>query len=425
MKDLRALVRLTKSCYFCNVRTMNRFITLFILLLLPLCVIAQKKQIATAQDQIKSGKDLDKAEKSMSTLLKDSLNSQNPKIWLTLHEALLAQYRQGNEKLYLKQKYDTASIFQVTYKLFETDEAFDSIFCQRNKVSKKMLKLREKNSTLLHQIKPNLFNGGTFFINKHQYATAFSFLNLYLRMDTLPIFRRYNYAQTDTLRPQAAYWAMYCGYKLKDANKTLLYSALAEKDSARLAYVRQYEAETFLLRKDTANYVQALLSGFYNYPKFPFFFPRLVEYYNHKEDYKQAENIINHALDYDSLNVVFRYAQANTYLNMGQYDKCIDVCKQLLAGGDTIAEAYYVLGLAYFNQAIELDKVQQNYEATRRKIAKLYKLALPYLEQYRALAPDEKEKWLAPLYTIYLNLNMGKQFDEIDHIRNEYRRNNP
>ena len=32
--------------------------------------------------------------------------------------------------------------------------------------------------------------------------------------------------------------------------------------------------------------------------------------------------------------------------------------------------------------------------------------------------PESKEKWLSPLYTIYLNLNMGKEFDAIDKIKN-------
>ena len=47
-----------------------------------------------------------------------------------------------------------------------------------------------------------------------------------------------------------------------------------------------------------------------------------------------------------------------------------------------------------------------------------YEKALPYIEKYKELMPDSKEKWLAPLYTIYLNLNMGKEFDIIDRIRN-------
>jgi hypothetical protein len=46
----------------------------------------------------------------------------------------------------------------------------------------------------------------------------------------------------------------------------------------------------------------------------------------------------------------------------------------------------------------------------------LYQKALPYMERYRALAPQEKDKWAAALYNIYLKLNMGREFEEIDRI---------
>ena len=49
----------------------------------------------------------------------------------------------------------------------------------------------------------------------------------------------------------------------------------------------------------------------------------------------------------------------------------------------------------------------------------LYRKALPYMEKYRALAPTEKRKWGPALYRIYLQLNMGKQFEEIDKIISE------
>jgi hypothetical protein len=38
------------------------------------------------------------------------------------------------------------------------------------------------------------------------------------------------------------------------------------------------------------------------------------------------------------------------------------------------------------------------------------------MEHYRQLAPNEMNKWGPALYRIYLNLNMGRQFDEIDRL---------
>ena len=51
-----------------------------------------------------------------------------------------------------------------------------------------------------------------------------------------------------------------------------------------------------------------------------------------------------------------------------------------------------------------------------------YKKALPYLEKYREMMPDNQDHWALPLYTIYLNLNMGKEFDEIDKLINQSRK---
>ena len=45
-----------------------------------------------------------------------------------------------------------------------------------------------------------------------------------------------------------------------------------------------------------------------------------------------------------------------------------------------------------------------------------YQSARTYMETYRKMSPDEKSKWAPALYRIYLNLNMGRQFDEIDEL---------
>ena len=107
---------------------------------------------------------------------------------------------------------------------------------------------------------------------------------------------------------------------------------------------------------------------------------------------------------------------------MGRYNECIDICDKLIKEDKTLADAYYNAGLAYFNMAIKLDKERQVMRTNRQKILDLYNKALPYLEKYRTLAPDRQDNWISPLYTIYLNLNMGKKFDEIDKIRHDYKR---
>ena len=40
------------------------------------------------------------------------------------------------------------------------------------------------------------------------------------------------------------------------------------------------------------------------------------------------------------------------------------------------------------------------------------------MERVRRDDPENSERWAAPLYRVYLNLNMGKEFDEMDTILN-------
>ena len=52
----------------------------------------------------------------------------------------------------------------------------------------------------------------------------------------------------------------------------------------------------------------------------------------------------------------------------------------------------------------------------KKQITKMYQKALPYMETYRKLAPQETQKWGEALYRIYFHLNMGKQFEESDQL---------
>lgn len=387
---------------------------------LPLGVTAQKKQISQAREYIKNKKDLDKAEKMMRSLLEDSVNRSNHKVWMTLINSLIVQYEQGNEQLYLKQKYDTAALFDITKRMFETMESFDSVDVMPDRKGKVEPKVRQRHSELLNAIRPNLYYGGLYFINKKDYRQAVAFMDKYMDCSGHPLFRSYDYEEKDTMMPHAAYWAMYAGAKLEDADIILKYKDLAEKDTARLDFVLQYTTEAHEMKKNVGEYVETLRTGFYRYPTFPFFFPRLIEYYQHENMLDSALAVTEKALDVDSTNVMFRYAKSTILLNSGQYDECIAICKRLVQENDSLAEAYYNIGLAYFNQAIELDKVQQTSRSKRREIMQFYEESLPYMEKYRELAPEQKLQWITPLYTIYLNLNKGKEFDEIDKIKNEY-----
>lgn len=391
-------------------------ILICVFICLPLIAWGQKKTMTQVKDYIKSGKNLDKAEKLMADLLTDSSSRSNEKIWLLLFEAQRKQYDLGNEKLYLKEKYDTTAFFLVGKRMFDTLEGLDSLDRLPDARGKVKLKYRARSAEQLNIYRPNLFNGGVFFMKKHDFSRSYDFFDTYINSAVKPMFARYQYAERDKRLPEAAYWASYCGYKLEKPQLTLRHTYQALKDSVHLPYMLQYLAETYKLEKDTARYVQTLKDGFSKYPKFPFFFPRLIDYYSHIGAYDEAMKSCDEALQTDSVNTLFRYAKSSLLLSMGRYKQSFAISKALIAENDSLADAYLNAGLALFDQAIELDKKTQSGSKKYNQILELYKKAMPYLEKYRAMAPDQKDKWALPLYTIYLNLNMGKQFDEIDKL---------
>ena len=156
---------------------MKKLITLTLLLLtITPCLRAQKKEIAQARSYIKSGKNLEKAEQLMAGLLeKDSVNMENPKIHVLLYQAVHRQYEIGNEKLYLGEKYDTATLFNLTRRMFEICERFDSIDARPDRKGRVRPEYRENHAEELDIIRRNLYLGGRFCMNRNQFARAYEF----------------------------------------------------------------------------------------------------------------------------------------------------------------------------------------------------------------------------------------------------------
>ena len=123
---------------------------LFSILLLTMMTTGmwgQKKELSQARTYIKSGKDYDKAEKLMKDLVKNPENRTNAKIYATWYDAVAGQYAQANEKLYLKQAYDTAAFFNITQRMYRVAETLDSlgrVVRQSQKVTDRTLSRQEQ-----------------------------------------------------------------------------------------------------------------------------------------------------------------------------------------------------------------------------------------------------------------------------------------
>ena len=397
----------------------KKTIILLVIFSFAMSISAQKKELSAARQNIKNGAKLEEAEASMRKLLTDSANIGNTHIWLTLFSSIKKQYDQGNEKLYLKQPYDTAKLFVACRKMFEVLEDFDSIDMRPDAKGIVRPKHRVRHASLLASYRSNLYSGGGFFVKKANYKDALSMYKTYIGCASHPLFSSYNYSATDKNLPEAAYWALFCSYKQNDLKSMLEYKSLAEQDSTHHAYVLQYLAEAYRALGDTAKYLSSITEGYDLYPAFPYFFPRITEYYIEHNDFEKARSIVNFAMLLDSTNIYYRFVKSTVLLHMKEYSEAIDICDDIIEEDKGVHDAYLNAGLCYFNQAQECEKDLSSIKKNRKKIQDLYRQSLPYFERYRTLVPENKAKWAFPLYTIYLNLNMGPEFEEMEKILKE------
>lgn len=382
------------------------------------CLDAQKKELSQARTYIKSGKDFDKAEKLLTGLLKDSANRSNEKIYLLLYQAQKKQYDAGNEKLYMKQKYDTASMFNITRNIYETLTALDTLDATPDRKGRIKPEYRKKHAEEFSRMRPNLFYGGTYNIHKSDYTTAYSFFEDYIGSASHPLFNGYDYATKDRHISTAAYWATFCGQRLGKPELTLRYAALAKKDTVRLVRTLHYMADAYAAQGNDSLYLTTLKEGFNGFPTTPYFFPKLIDFYTAHDQTAEALALSDTALAIAPRNPMFLLAKSIVLLSLGRNDECIAVSDTLIAMNDSLPDAYLNAGTAYLNKAIEVEADTQ-LKNKKNTLKACYQKAQPYIERYRALAPKEQDKWAPLLYRIYLNLNMGKQFDEIDALLNK------
>lgn len=401
---------------------MKRLLSLIFAVMFLLGAFAQKKEISQARSDIKKKINLDKAEASMRELLKDSSNIWNVKIYATLADAVRAQYEAENEKLYLKTQADTAKFFTTARRMFLAYESLDSIDMKPDRKGRVKLNYRDKNAEYLNRFRINLYNGGLYFVRKNNFDAAYGMLDTYLDCRRQPLFSDYSSRDADSLYTLPAFLTVFCGNRLERPDSVIKYSDLALQDKRYRRRTFMYLSEAYLLQKDTVRYVDALRRGFYENKTSRYFFTRLMDYYNSRNSLDSAMAVVDAALACDGNNGLFLFAKSNLLLNMGRYTECIAISDTLLARNDTMPDIYLNAGVSYINKALAIEADAKTKRKKQKQILEYYKKALPYMEKYRALAPDKKENWAQSLYNIYLRLNMGRKFEEVSDVLRKMRK---
>lgn len=319
-----------------------------------------------------------------------------------------------NTKAYLKQVCDTAALFSTLLNMYGNLYKCDSVDALPNAKGVVKLKYNSRTNSLRSKHLTNILNGGKYYLSKNNYAMAYNFFDSY-HTYTRP---------SDANLPKVAYWATFSSYKLGQYDNTLKYidqafSAVGENEGAIL---QEYKCRSHQALKNDSSYIKDLVDGVRKYPSHDFFFVNLADIYCEKHMYKEGLALADSLIKLDPEKPLYWFSKSKYMLAENDYEKCIEYSDSTIRRDSTYTDAYYNKGISFLNLAwirqdgACTDLLDPKCLEDKKAIESLYRKAQPCMEMVRKLEPENKDRWGRHLYRIYMFLNRGKEFEEIDKL---------
>ena len=343
-------------------------------------------------------------------------NKDKAEIFYTAAKLYESSNSVENRKAYLKQQYDTAMFFNTLLNMYEQLRLCDSVDAVPNAQQKVKLKYSKKTYDLRQKHIKNILNGSKFFLRKGDYASAYGYIDAFYTNTT---------SKRDSLLYRLAYQAALCGYLTNQPKHTLKYIDKAIEAASRgdKPILQEYKVRTYALLKNDSLWVRELHTGVNLYPEYDYFFVNLIDWYNSQRMTREACELADSLIQVVSAEkAIYWYTKCKMKLMENDYEACIQFADSTIKRDPAYVDAYYNKGISYLNMAVIKkdtacnDIKDKRFAEDRKAIHELYVQAMPCMEKVRELQPDMVDRWASPLYRIYLNLNKGKEFDEMDKI---------
>ena len=367
-------------------------------------VFAQKGKVTSAI----SYKDAGKLDKAWETI-KETLDPANPKAEKTINWTGTWQARGEIIEAIILSKDENYK------KLVENpvEEAYKSYM--------KAIELDEKGGSPSLKIKlltfsNTLINQAVEAYQANDYVKATDYFEKKLSLDQTPLFK--SDAAIDT--------AIMYNTGLAAMNAKLYQKAIKYfTDCAKYGYnggssyaqiISAYQA-----LGDTVKSVEIMKQAFEKYPDDQSINVQLINYYIMSGQPNEAISYLDKAIAKEKENSSFYLAKGVALDKLGRQDDAIEVYKKAIEVKPDNADAYYNIGVIYFNRGVKQFDVantvptsdQVRYEAEKSKSDDQFKLAVPYLE--KAVEYNPKDNYiLEQLKNLYYRLKMMDKFEALN-----------
>ena len=335
-------------------------------------------------------------------------------------------HAEENKKMYLNQKADTARFYSHILDIYVRERQADSLSRTPDEKGRVRPLSPRRVRDVLFPYRKNLLGGGKYFYLKGQYADAYRSLDTYVKCADMEAFAADSLLHTDTLMPVAAYLAVDAARLTANHDGVIAHARLAQRAGLKSHLIQEYLSAALAAKGDSLDADAALREGLRRFASHPYFFSHLLDALADQMRWDDGLAFADSMLTVDGSNYLYWYARSLMLLKLERNREAIDAADSCLTRSADFVDAHYVKGIASLNLAVIYtetactDLTDPRCKRDREVIRSLYTLAKLPMERVRELSPQDTARWAAPLYRIYLNLNMGPEFDEMDRIVNQH-----
>lgn len=374
---------------------MKKIIPFILALLIFFNAGAQKKMLNEAQNALEKG-ELDKAWEAVQTAKNNDETKDLPKTWFIMGEILQAVGKSTNP----------------SYTVISDNPVKDAYNCYQKALEMDTKKRYDKEINLKYPDLSNVaVNKAVTYYDAKNYDKALELFDLILLIETSPIY--VNKIDTPIL--------YYSGI-------TALYAKKYDKAIEYLGKVASYNygggatysnlRSAYIGKGDTASAMAMMQKANELFPNDLNVLVDMVNFYLTNGQAKEAFNYLNKAKEKDPKNVSFIFAEGTLYEKMGKSDSAIDAYNRAIQIDSNYFNAYYNLGVIYYNKAKDIYDVAAK-ENDNIKYAELmnkgdeniYK-SIPYLEKAHKIDPKENTT-AETLKSLYFRLQMKDKLEQL------------
>ena len=327
----------------------------------------------------------------------------------------------NNKKNNTQLPYDTVAYFNSVTGALKAAIECDKYDATPNEKGKVKIKFREINSNKIYLIRPLVINAGLAEYNKKDFAKAYDNFSLYIESAKSPLFSVIKSSGTDNYLSTVAYYASLVAYSNKNYDGVKKYIDIALADTSVKKDAMELKVYTYKDTNDSVNYLNALKEAHASCPTETKYFDFLVNYYLSKGDQEATKRFASEEMAKDPNNKSALYVNGVVLMNQKKWDEAVASFKKAVEIDPEYMEANFNAGVCLNSKASEMrdklaDKRGNLTMAQYNSIIPMIKESCTFLEKARQIAPDRKDLWAYPLYTVYYALKNTAKTAEMEKL---------